>query len=402
MSEKKKIELERYMASLNQDRFFKKVFENLKIAKSFLEDFLDVEIQEIEKLEKDKHYITDDAKYVEFDFRCKIDNAYVIIDMQQWYKPDVIHRFYTYHSLNTALQLETLPLKKIIKDSITNEELEVKDYRRIDPVVTLVWMVDDSLRHDGDFLSFSMTHDSVINFVNNNTLWLRKDINELILERDKIIKELKNNSKNLDFIPRNKLIFACQKNIIKNPKHEKYFNWFKFAELSSKKNNKKSDFKELKEDDTFKENCLYMEKRLSKEELSEEEKKFITSEELHDQQVQKWMDDERDYIKIGFENDIAMLHYDAEVDKRKLEEEKVKTEEANKKTEEAKRKAEEEKVKTEEANKKAEEEKRKAEEEKRKAEEEKRKAEGTIYKAAELLSKSLNISIEEAISKINT
>ena len=86
-----------YLAPLNYDRFFKKVFSDLNIAKRFLEDFLDVTIQSIEAL-KENHKITDDASVVEFDFRCKIEGQYIIIDMQQWYKPDVVQRFYLYHA----------------------------------------------------------------------------------------------------------------------------------------------------------------------------------------------------------------------------------------------------------------------------------------------------------------
>ncbi len=78
-----------YLAPLNYDRYFKKAFSDLKIAKRFLEDFLDVEIQTIEKLELDRT-LTDDSRYVEFDFRCKIDGTHVIIEMQQWYKPEEI------------------------------------------------------------------------------------------------------------------------------------------------------------------------------------------------------------------------------------------------------------------------------------------------------------------------
>jgi len=42
------------LAPLNYDRFFIKVFNDSKIAKRFLEDFLDAEILEIEKLDR-KH-----------------------------------------------------------------------------------------------------------------------------------------------------------------------------------------------------------------------------------------------------------------------------------------------------------------------------------------------------------
>ena len=61
-----------YLAPLNYDRFFKKVFSHTHIAKAFLEDFLDVRITEITLLENAK-YLTDDAARVEVDFRCKIN-----------------------------------------------------------------------------------------------------------------------------------------------------------------------------------------------------------------------------------------------------------------------------------------------------------------------------------------
>ena len=137
-----------YLAPLNYDRYFKKVFSDLRIAKRFLEDFFDVTIQEIEIL-KVQHKITDDAIAVEFDFRCKIDDQLVIIDMQQWYKPDVVHRFYTYHCINTALQLESLPLKSIALEG--DKERKIKDYNEIVPVITLVWMVDDTFGFKEDY-----------------------------------------------------------------------------------------------------------------------------------------------------------------------------------------------------------------------------------------------------------
>ena len=43
-----------YLAPLNYDRYFKKVFSDLKIAKYFLQDFFDIEIEsrEVKVLEK--------------------------------------------------------------------------------------------------------------------------------------------------------------------------------------------------------------------------------------------------------------------------------------------------------------------------------------------------------------
>jgi len=130
-----------YLAPLNYDRFFIKVFNDSKIAKRFLEDFLDTEISEIEKLDR-KHKVTDDATVVEFDYRCKINDRFVIIDMQQWYKTDVIKRFYLYHCLNSGLQLEKLPSKLVIPEkSIKSDKKKQKDYEYIEPVYTLIWMV---------------------------------------------------------------------------------------------------------------------------------------------------------------------------------------------------------------------------------------------------------------------
>ena len=81
-----------YLAPLNYDRFFRKIFSDEKISRRFLEDFLEVRIDEFEFL-KERNLVTNDASVVEFDFRCKIKNAYVIIDMQQWYKRDIAQRF---------------------------------------------------------------------------------------------------------------------------------------------------------------------------------------------------------------------------------------------------------------------------------------------------------------------
>ena len=49
----------------------------------------------------------------------------------------------------------------------------------------------------------------------------------------------------------NKLIYAFQKNIVKNTKHEKYYEWFEFAERSLKKNNQEADFDKYRKDEVF-------------------------------------------------------------------------------------------------------------------------------------------------------
>jgi hypothetical protein len=90
-----------YLAPFNYDRFFERSFRDIKVAKQFLEDLLNVEIEFIEYLPR-KNKITDDAAFVEFDYRCKIKGKFVIVDMQQWYKQDVIKRFFMYFCNNTT------------------------------------------------------------------------------------------------------------------------------------------------------------------------------------------------------------------------------------------------------------------------------------------------------------
>ncbi|MDM8552252.1 hypothetical protein QUF72_19355, partial [Desulfobacterales bacterium HSG2] len=209
-----------YLAPLNYDRFFKKVFSDPEISRRFLEDFLGTEIESIEIL-KEKHAVTDDAAFVEFDFRCKIRDGYVIVDMQQWYKPDVAQRFYLYHALNTGLQLEKLPKKRIALDKTERRIVKVKDYRNLEPVCTLIWMVDDALKFDSDYVAFRMAPEIVIRFVENEKLWNTREIRDIMRQRAEALRIMSNRTKHLDFLPSNRLVFAFQKNIVKNRKMEK-------------------------------------------------------------------------------------------------------------------------------------------------------------------------------------
>jgi len=247
-----------YLAPLNYDRYFKKVFSDLDIAKRFLEDFFDITIQEIEKLEIKKS-ITDDARSVEFDFRCKIDDRFVIIEMQQWYKPDVIQRFYVYHALNTALQLEKLPNKNVLASE--KQLTKVKDYLQIMPVITLVWLVDDNLGFTEDYIGFVPTPEQVTTFIKDVKLWQNPDIQELISQRNLLLKQLENKSKDLPWLYENRLIYAFQKNIVKNKKYEKYYAWFELAQKTLDKISDKFAYSEYEKDAVLNE----IMRRLSKE-----------------------------------------------------------------------------------------------------------------------------------------
>ncbi|MCP4698790.1 MAG: hypothetical protein GY862_18350, partial [Gammaproteobacteria bacterium] len=220
-----------YMAPLNYDRYFKKVFSDEKIAKRFLEDFLDVKISSLEKLPQE-HRMTDDAAIVEFDFRCKIDNAYVVIDMQQWYKPDIVQRFYLYHALNTGLQLEKLPKTRFVINKASGKLIKVRDYMELEPVFTLIWLAADTLRFTENYVAYAMTPELVTDFIMNERLWHNPEIRELLAERERVLKTARNKAKSLGFLARNRLIFLLQKNIVKQAAGKRYEQWFRFAEKS--------------------------------------------------------------------------------------------------------------------------------------------------------------------------
>lgn len=273
----------RYLAPLNYDRYFKKCFSDVRIAQRFLEDFLDVTIEEITLL-PEKHKVTDDASVVEFDFRCKINGQYIIIDMQQWYKMDIIHRFYVYHTVNTALQLDNLPLKSVTLAD--GKQKEIKDYSLIEPVLTIVWMADDVLGFKQDYVSYSMTPEIVADFLEKESLWRNPVIADLLKEREEALSILQNKTKKLHFLRQNRLIYAFQKNIIRNQKFAKYMRWFEFAEKTKDKNNEKADFVQYEKDEIFAE----MLKRLDTKTFPQDDLTYITDYEKYITQAKRLED----------------------------------------------------------------------------------------------------------------
>ncbi len=370
-----------YLAPFNYDRFFKKIFSDNDIAKAFLEDFLDVEIEEIQQL-GNEHAVTNKSKIVEFDYRCKINGQYVIIDMQQWYKSDVAQRFYIYHALNAALQLEDLKEKvvtieydKKVGNKKIKFEKEVKDYRKVEPVLTLVWLVDDSLHFKSDFVSYKLLPDILEAFIKNQQIWFKENFDNLIITRNELIEVVDNEHKDINFLKKNKLIFMFQKNIVKNfenakkkeeennieSKDLKYVRWFDFAKKTLKKDNSKEDFEEYQNDPLFKE----ITRRLVQEELSEEDKEYIQDESDLQEKIKAYNDG---VFSDGFKESQILAKKEIKEVKQKadkeLDEEKQKTEKEKQKAEKEKQKAEKEKQKAEKAEKALEIEKEKALQEK--------------------------------------
>jgi hypothetical protein len=257
-----------FVVSLNLDVFFKKVFSNKNIAKNFLQDFFGVRITEIKLLKTDVK-VTDDATIVRFDYRCKINGKYVIIEMQQKYKTDVNKRFYLYHCLGTALQLETLKPKVITQ--LNGKTYTEKNYGGLEPVITLIWMVDDNLNFTDDFIAFTTLPETAKDFIANEDLW-HQPLDLILKEREKTLKILNNGTKDLDFFSQNRLIYAFQRNIVANNRLSEYFKWFNLAHKSSNIKNTEEDFSQFNDDEVMAEVI----KRIKKDQLGPKEYKFVS------------------------------------------------------------------------------------------------------------------------------
>jgi len=280
-----------YLAPLNYDRYFKKVFSDTRIAKRFLEDFFDIQIDELTILPT-KHKITDNASAVEFDFRCKIKDSFIIVDMQQWFKTDIVKRFYMYHSMNTVLQLEKMPDKSI--DLSDNKKRDIKDYDKLIPVITLIWLADDNLNFKDDFVSYTMTSEILNDFIRNKNLWKKENILEILKEREKCLEVMDNKTKKLDFLQKNKLIYAFQPNIVKNQKYSKYLDWFELAEKTQNKLNEKNWFDKYLKDEIFAEII----KRINTEKFEQADWDYINNQSDFIEKVKRF---EQVFIDEGFE-----------------------------------------------------------------------------------------------------
>jgi hypothetical protein len=255
-----------YVASLNIDWFFKKVFSDKRIAKRFLQDLLRVKITEITLVSTD-YKLSDDAVIVRFDFRCTIKGKPVQIEMQQRYKTDVIKRFYLYHCVNTAVQLETLEPIVITKQN--GDTYTEKNYHGIQPVITIIWMVDDTLKFEDDIITFTTLPEAAKDFISDKDLW-SLPLEDILKAREKTLKILNNKTKNLDFFTENKLIYLFQGNIFKHKPNTPLFKWIDVAQKSRNPNNTEADFAEYKDNKIMAEVL----KRLKRDELQPDEQKM--------------------------------------------------------------------------------------------------------------------------------
>jgi hypothetical protein len=308
-----------FVASLNLDLFFKKVFSNKRVAKKFLEDLLGVKITEI-KLLSVENKLTDASVTVKFDFRCKINGQYVVIEMQQKYKVDVIKRFYLYQAVATALQLETLkPIKVVNPDGTTYKE---KNYSSLEPVITLIWMVDDMLGFEDDFIAFTTLPEAASDFILDAKLW-KKPLEDILLERAKAIKILENTSKGLDFFAQNRMIYVFQKNIVKNKRVDlPYYKWFDVANISRNPNNREEDFSKYKSDKEMSEVIS----RIRKDKLPPDEFKYVSDLYMYDIHMARMAEDFKEKLARKEASQKKRLTKMAEEQKKILEQQRIESE----------------------------------------------------------------------------
>ena len=319
-----------YVASLNLDMFFKKVFSNKRIAKKFLENLLNVTISDLKFLSVENK-ITDAAVTVKFDFRCKIHGQYVVIEMQQKYKIDVIKRFYLYQAVGTALQLETLKPVEITKP--TGEIYTEKNYSGLEPVISIIWMVDDMLGFKDDFIAFTTLPEAAKDFIIDDDLWTQP-LGNILAKREEIVKILENKTKGLDFFTKNRMIYVFQRNIVNNKRIDlSYYKWFDVANISRNKNNKEEDFLKYKDDKDMTEVI----NRIRKDKLAPDEFKYVSDLQSYDIFLARKDED----FKLELTRKLASQKKRSEREQaRAVEQEKVRTEQEKMKVEQEKMKAE--------------------------------------------------------------
>ena len=336
---------------LTYDKYFKKAFSNLTIAKKFLEDFLDIEIAEISHLETDFN-LTNKSRELRFDFRCKGDDKHFIVEMQQWYKPDVVKRFYLYHCTNTALQLENLPkTKRHIYDKETKSYVlkEIKDYSKLTPSITIIWFVDDSFRYKEDYLVFTILPEKTKDFILDEsweklTNFDKGQLQKLYKKRNVLKKLINKKNRDLDFLQKNKMIYIFQKQVLRNKKNKKYFDWFDFANKSKNKENKNSDFSNYQKKGVFKELMRILSSKFVSEEELNEAKNYCDNYEAYVEQTNNFIKKNYNEIRSEFleeakerETIIAIKEEIIKENKEKLKENKEKLKEKDLKLENLKK-----------------------------------------------------------------
>ena len=117
---------------------------------------------------------------------------------------------------------------------------------------------------------------------------------ELLAERAKCLGIIDNRTRKLDFLQKNKLIYAFQPNIIRNKKFSKYLPWFELADKTRNKLNEKSWFDEYLKDQIF----VEIIKRINTETFVQSDWEYIDKNEDSREKAKRF---EQVYIDEGIE-----------------------------------------------------------------------------------------------------
>ena len=193
-----------------------------------------------------------------------------------------------------------MPLKAIA--TAEREKRETKDYRSLEEVITLIWLADDTLNVADDYLAYAMTPEMLTEFVKNEDLWANMDARRILADRERLLNLLDNQTRQLDFLAKNRLIFALQRNIVRNNKYKPYRSWFRLAEKSKDINNTAADFEEFTKDKVLSE----VMRRLDQSALKPDDVQYITDFRQFAEQFKLWeegirQDGEARGIEIGEE-----------------------------------------------------------------------------------------------------
>jgi hypothetical protein len=162
-----------------------------------------------------------------------------------------------------------LPEKTVAAGS--SQKRDTPDYHYLEPVITLIWMAHDNMGFSDDFVSYILTPEVLAEFIKDTPLWQVDNFADLIIQREKVLKVMNNQTRQIGFLSKNKLIYAFQQNIVSNKKFTKYVKWFQFAEKTRNKDNSKADFTEFEQLPIFQE----VMKRINRSDLKGEDFQYI-------------------------------------------------------------------------------------------------------------------------------
>ncbi len=238
-----------YLAPLNYDRFFRKVFSDANIARRFFEDFLDVKISKLNILPS-QYSMIDETPIVELNFFCLIKSAPLVVKLHQWSQSDVEQLFCTYN-----------PLAPNMHESINHDGKKL-------PTISIIWLVH-AKPFDDDYMKYGFASENLMSLFLDDELWKPENFKKLLKMRNELTNRSINKPINEKRLGSKRLIYVSQQNVIRNKKSSKYYNWFEFAQKTLEKVADKSAYDKYRKDKIFCEVINYLESSLKESDCME-------------------------------------------------------------------------------------------------------------------------------------